>query len=583
MPENQKKKEQTAVISIVGNVLITAVKFIAFYFTSSIVVLAEAWHSLTDIITSFMVFYALKKDWKKKEEKTPEDSFLMNLLNSSYEIKSSILIGCFIFMVGFSLLMRTIFEELEIVKYPLESGLFFLLFAFLSYVIYKFETRSGKELKSPGLISDGMHSRSDALTSLFAGFSLILYYLGMDIERLSASVISIIIIGFGIEVVINSLRAVSKKEDIFDLKINQMLFIIFTRSFWIKVDSRFNLNLTSFFSRNKEKTKWSVIILILCIYSSTSFFTVKTNSNAIVERFGKSTETVYDAGLHIKLPFPIDRVRVLETRSVQKIDIGNVLNTNSFALLWTQEHGSDEPFISGDNNLFYPYLTIYYNIYDSRGFLYSASSPAEIFVDIAQSVITELFSKYSFFDIATYQRAAIPDTIAEIIQKQCDDLNLGIRILNITINDVHPPIPIATYFEDVIAAIQDKEMMINRSIAFRNQKIPEARSEAIREVENAKAYSFNRIRTSEGLSESFRLKLMGYRKYSDILRKFYIFAALSRAYLDKKLFIVDESLPMPDIWRSDIKATISAPELASESQDSTTGNFTEEERKFLDQ
>jgi len=334
---------------------------------------------------------------------------------------------------------------------------------------------------------------------------------------------------------------------------------------------------------NQRWIKWAFIILLGLGYLSTALFMVAPSSSALVERFGRPLDKVYEPGLHFKLPFPFDTVRSLDTKSVQKIDIGNVLKAGSFALLWTQDHGSDQPFISGDNNLFYPYITIYYNIADIKTFLYSSEKAREIFTDISESVINEVFSKYSFFDIATYQRAEIPKSITFDIQKYADELNLGIRIVSLTVNDVHPPIPIATYFEDVIAAFQDKEMMINRSIAFKNQQIPEARSEAIREIEQARAYSADRVNTAEGLSESFIKRLEGYSKYPDILKNFYIIDILSKIYRGKDLFIVDEDLPMPDLWISSLPGILSADGANTEPQSPAAGQMTPEEKRFLDQ
>lgn len=582
MDNFQKKKEQTALISIIGNIVITIIKFIAFHYTQSIVVLAEAWHSTTDILTSLMVYFALKKDHSSEVNIKDNKGFIESLMNANYEIKSSILISGFIFMVGFSLLMRAFFEELSIINYSLESGFAFLFFSLLSYIIYRFETKAGKDLASPGLISDGLHSRSDALTSLVTGLSLFLYYLGTNIERLVASVISLIIIGFAIEVFINSIRAINKKEQIFDLKVNQLLFLIFTREFWMNLDKRLNLNIAVHIIHHRKKLYAFILFLLGVFYLSTSFFSVDTNSKAVVERLGVPLADVYDAGLYIKLPYPFDRVRKADVRAIKEIEIGNIIRQGSFALLWTKEHGTDQPFISGDNNLFYPYLTIHYDIYDIKDYLYTAGDPEEIFKDISHSVITEIFSKYSFFDIATYYRAEIPKIIRNDIQDYSDRLRLGIRVINIIINDVHPPIVIAKYYEDVIAAMQDKEMMVNRSMGFKNSNIPESRAEAIRIIQQAKAYTYERIRLSEASGESF-LKIMGgSQKYPEIFKLYHTIDTLSKVYKKLRLIIVDHDIKMPDIWKFD-KSIIGLDDFDpyKEKAVSQETRMTEEERRLL--
>ena len=54
-------KEKTTVISIILKVIFTVFKFIAYYFTGSMAIFAEACHSFTDIITSVFVYLSVKK------------------------------------------------------------------------------------------------------------------------------------------------------------------------------------------------------------------------------------------------------------------------------------------------------------------------------------------------------------------------------------------------------------------------------------------------------------------------------------------------------------------------------------------
>ena len=60
-------REKTAAISTALNVILTLFKFVMFAFTGSLAILADAWHSFSDIATSFMVFLAVL-DKNKKDE-----------------------------------------------------------------------------------------------------------------------------------------------------------------------------------------------------------------------------------------------------------------------------------------------------------------------------------------------------------------------------------------------------------------------------------------------------------------------------------------------------------------------------------
>ena len=67
------KQEKTALISSGINLLLTAVKFNLAALTGSIALLAEAWHSLSDIFSSFIVFLALRADRRTGKERKAEE------------------------------------------------------------------------------------------------------------------------------------------------------------------------------------------------------------------------------------------------------------------------------------------------------------------------------------------------------------------------------------------------------------------------------------------------------------------------------------------------------------------------------
>ena len=183
------KKERTAGISILANVVLTILKFIAFSFTGSIAVLAEAWHSFSDITTSIMVFISVReKPLPLLRKKHKEEN---NFFRIEYVI--SFLIGLLLFFVSVGLMFKAITRRADIIENPVIVGIFFIIFAISSYFIYHFETSVGKKENSVGLIADGMHSKADMLNSLLIGFSLIIYRMGFNIDIIVAFIIALFI------------------------------------------------------------------------------------------------------------------------------------------------------------------------------------------------------------------------------------------------------------------------------------------------------------------------------------------------------------------------------------------------------
>ena len=68
--------------------------------------------------------------------------------------------------------------------------------------------------------------------------------------------------------------------------------------------------------------KWAFVVVFALIVVAAGFtFTVKEGSCAMVSRFGDIVSVYKDAGLHFKLPWPIDKVITYDTRS-QYLDSG---------------------------------------------------------------------------------------------------------------------------------------------------------------------------------------------------------------------------------------------------------------------
>ena len=102
---------------------------------------------------------------------------------------------------------------------------------------------------SPGLVSDGMHSKTDMVTSLITGFSLILYSMGINFDMLVAVVIALFIFSFSIETIINVVIYQKKKTgkiNIFQYKFREKITYVFNKNFWTSIFTYINKKLLSY-------------------------------------------------------------------------------------------------------------------------------------------------------------------------------------------------------------------------------------------------------------------------------------------------------------------------------------------------
>ncbi|MCG8552857.1 MAG: protease modulator HflK family protein [Desulfobacterales bacterium] len=541
---------KTAVIVLGVNIVLTAMKFGVFRMSGSLAVLAEAWHSFTDIATSLLVSAAiLIPGARKAKPGGPADDAKGMKPVGTLEIVVSVLIGMLLLGISGLIFKKVMVSQAVAVQNPLLSGIIFIAFSIGSFLVSCFETQMGKNQASLGLVSDGMHARADMFASLLTGFSLILYAMGINIDRWMAAAIGVIIFCLAMDTLVNAYRVYRDKngDSLYSYRFLAAFFSIFT----IKRLKRFFRALHPVFPARIYKVLITAPIAGLFLwYASTACYTVSAGRTAVVERFGKplGRGKPIQPGLHFKLPWPVDRVVKVSSAAIKEIGIGNVSASDTKAYLWTLKHGSEEAFLTGDNNFFYPYIILHYKISDPFQYLYNYSAPEQLLNEIGHRAAVSLFARESFYGIATTRRAGLQKKMKQDIQAALDRHGSGIELIGVNFKDVHPPISIAPSFEMVIAGFQEKQELINLAIGYANSTLPEFRGKAEHQVQTAAGESAMRLSKARGEAERFTLRLPETPARKKISMSRIHGETMKEALKYKTKIIVDPDAGAPDLW-----------------------------------
>lgn len=552
-------KQKTALIAIGLNTILTSLKFIAFAFTGSIAILAEAWHSFGDIASSIIVLASLAE---VKQRQNGKWSKLLNSLN--LEIYVSMFIGVVLLIVSAVVFKSVIFYTASPISNSLVSGIAFVLFACASYLVSRVEYSVGTRENSSALIADSLHSKADMLASLLTGFSLIIYNLGVNIDRYVACIIALLIFSISIEILVNNIVVYVSREacslavpfSVHRYSFLQIFVAVFELNTWIRtltyINSKFRLNLArpGFLKILFRLVCAATIVALLAVLRYTCMITLTPYEEGIIERFGRPLQgqTSLRPGLHLKMPWPVDRLLSVDTRSIRQMNIGNIVDQNKFVLLWTKEHGTEEAFVSGDNYYFYPYLVLHYRINNLFNFIYHHNEPETVLNSIAHMVISHVCAQKPFYEIVTSYRRQLAVDSQILIQKKADELKLGIEIEAVNIKDIHPPIRLASYFEDVIASLQKKEKIINYAYGYRNAIIPKARGEAMKIEQTALSYAVRTENAALGESRRFSLRLEAFTKAKGITKRALYYDMVKEALAGNRKILVDASSRMVELW-----------------------------------
>ena len=150
------------ILSIFINTVLFALKLHVGRETGSVAVVADAWHTLSDTLTSLVVIFGF---WAASRPKDKEHPFG----HGRAESIGGIVIGVLLTLVGINFLKAATLQlgARESVAYSQSVLWVFSVSTVAKEAIAQYSIRMGRKLDSPSLTADGWHHRSDAIASLF--------------------------------------------------------------------------------------------------------------------------------------------------------------------------------------------------------------------------------------------------------------------------------------------------------------------------------------------------------------------------------------------------------------------------------
>lgn len=160
-PDKKRMVYQQGWISILVNGLLFISKYWVGIMTGSVALLADAWHSLSDSLTSIIVILGAKISSKPPDKEHPFG-------HGRAELIASIIIGVILGLVGFEFAKESIAKlaNKEGVVYGSAAIWVTAISIFVNEMLAQYAFWVGRKTGNPSLKADGWHHRSDALSSI---------------------------------------------------------------------------------------------------------------------------------------------------------------------------------------------------------------------------------------------------------------------------------------------------------------------------------------------------------------------------------------------------------------------------------
>ena len=292
------------------------------------------------------------------------------------------------------------------------------------------------------------------------------------------------------------------------------------------------------------------VALVVIIGVLTCFYTVDDKQQAVVTTFGKVTD-ITDAGLHMKLPFGIQRVQTVDVNVYQKIELGYVTQENGAAVTKT----SESTMITGDYNIVNVDFFVEYKITDPVAFLYSSSNPEMILRNLIQSQVRNVVGSSSVDSVLTDGKENIQMQVKELVTQILQEYDIGLTLIEVRIQDAEPPTQqVVEAFKAVETAKQQAEAVVNEAKAYENAQIPNAEAQVDQQLQNAEYLKQKRINEAEEIVAKFNAMYAEYAQNPDITRIRMYYETISEVLPGIKVYIntgdsnsVDMLLPLESL------------------------------------
>jgi cation diffusion facilitator family transporter len=189
-----------ATISIIGNAIIFIIKLALGLFINSIALIADAFHTLSDVGTSGVVIFGFKLSKKPSDKEHPFG-------HGRVEYIATLIIAVLLVITGLGFIQQSIDRIINAItivnqEFALIIGIIIIITAIIKELMARFSFSIGRKINSDVLIADAWHHRSDVFASIAVGISIVASNFGFPLlDPIFGIIISGIIIYVGITLV----------------------------------------------------------------------------------------------------------------------------------------------------------------------------------------------------------------------------------------------------------------------------------------------------------------------------------------------------------------------------------------------
>ena len=277
-------------------------------------------------------------------------------------------------------------------------------------------------------------------------------------------------------------------------------------------------------SSNKDASGFPIYLILILLgvaWFFSSFYVLDEKERGVVMRLGKYHKTI-NPGLNFS-PYIIDTVQIERVTEERQYTAA----------------GTKSLMLTQDENIVQVPLTVQYNIKNIKDYALNVRDPIETLEQATDSAIRHVVGSTPLEEVLGEGRAEMADEVELRLQAYLDGYGTGIDVIDVTLQRGEPPAQVNDAFDDVNAAEQDKDRLIDQAEAYRNGVLPQARGQAQRIIEEANAYKGQLVEKAHGEAARFNQLFAEYRRAPAVTRERLYIDAIQQVMQNSSKVMVD--------------------------------------------
>ena len=313
----------------------------------------------------------------------------------------------------------------------------------------------------------------------------------------------------------------------------------------------------------------ALLVGAFLFWISTIIVEVRPGEVGLRSRLGAVTnkKAPLEPGIYFKLPYPLEKIITVNTAKINEVFVGAKFEKDGHEvkpglLLWTSEHGkgsdkgylvaNDDTNVKTENDMAKAVsilevtLPVHYRVRKEfvYEYIFNFESIRDLIVDISTQEATRYFASTDFMKDLSSGRTAIMNDLTKRIQKEMDKLGAGVEIVNVNMNDAHPPVKeVVPAFQDVLAAKEEAKKTVYAAEAVAAETLASGEIRALQIVSTAQADSFGVRTEAEADAFRFQRQLNAYKQQPALFKLRTYLDFLENDCKDLRKLIISSSIP----------------------------------------